>query len=595
VVTPRGQSAHAAQPVIPGGGRRRLPGGWSLLIYLAGSALLFHRSMLPNPLTTLPQGSHGDPAQMAWFLTQTPTALLHGHSPFTTDLIHYPYGVNLTWNTLMPLAGVLAFPVTATLGPVAAWNLLALLGPATTAWTARLWIGRHTAHIAAAWVGGLLVGFSPFIAGHSTAHLNFVLLPLVPVMLMLVEDLLWRRPRPQRRTGLLLGVVTAAQGMLSEEIVIIVATGVVAATVSALALRRAQAWPALRQAGAGLGVAVASFLVLLGYQLSVQLFGPHRAAGLEYRNWVARPNEWILPTSRIALHPSSADRVVLRGIGVQEVTTYIGIPMLVVVVVAAVLLRRRLCMRIAILTMLAGMLLTLGSPTGGAGRITLLPRWLFDQPMLSNILPLRFSLIADIALAFLTAVFVDALLSEWADGNRRILRLGLLAATAGAVATVMPAAVSPGSPARVPAFFTSDAARLIPSGAAVLVLPYPGPGAAAPMLWQAISGMHFRMAGGYAIHPEPGRVGSGAYPDAITTVFRTARQGARVNRPAQLAAARNLLIAHHIRFVLLDRQAPQAVVLRRTVRAVLGRGPTADVGGMLIWEVRATPPGQPVG
>jgi len=115
------------------------------------------------------------------------------------------------------------------------------------------------------------------------------------------------------------------------------------------------------------------------------------------------------------------------------------------------------------------------------------------------------------------------------------------------------------------------------------------------MLWQAISGMHFRMAGGYAIHPEPGRVGSGAYPDAITTVFRTASQGARVNRPAQLAAARNLLIAHHIRFVLLDRQAPQAVVLRRTVRAVLGRGPTADVGGMLIWEVRATPPGQPVG
>jgi hypothetical protein len=96
VVAPRRRDAHVAETVIPDRRRRRLPGGWSLLFYLAASALLFHRSMLPNPLTMLPQGSHGDPAQMAWFLTQTPTALLHGHSPFTTDLIHYPYGVNLS-------------------------------------------------------------------------------------------------------------------------------------------------------------------------------------------------------------------------------------------------------------------------------------------------------------------------------------------------------------------------------------------------------------------------------------------------------------------------------------------------------------------
>ncbi|MGZ4620225.1 MAG: hypothetical protein ACXV3F_16335 [Frankiaceae bacterium] len=109
-----------------------------------------------------------------------------------------------------------------------------MAGAATTAWTARLWIGRHTAHPAAAWVGGLLVGFGPFVGGHAIMHLNFVLLPLVPVMLMLVEDLLWRHPRPQWRTGLLLGAVTAAQGMLYEEVVMILATGVVAATAAAL-------------------------------------------------------------------------------------------------------------------------------------------------------------------------------------------------------------------------------------------------------------------------------------------------------------------------------------------------------------------------
>ena len=99
---------------------------------------------------------------------------------------------------------------------------------------------------------------------------------------------------------------------------IIVATGVVAATVSALALRRAQAWPALRQAGAGLGVAVASFLVLLGYQLSVQLFGPHRAAKLEYRNGVARPDEWILPTSGSPCTPVPPTGLFRAGLGSRK-------------------------------------------------------------------------------------------------------------------------------------------------------------------------------------------------------------------------------------------------------------------------------------
>jgi hypothetical protein len=589
VVVSQAPVIDAARTVVPRRRRRGLPGGWALLFYLAGSALLYHRSMLPNPLTMLPRGNASDPAQMAWFLTQTPTALLHGHNPFVTDLIDYPYGVNLTWNTLMPLAGMLAYPVTATLGPVAAWNLLALLGPATTAWTARLWIGRHTAHQAAAWVGGLLVGFGPFVGGHAIVHLNFVLLPLVPVMLMLVEDLLWRRPRPQWRTGLLLGAATAAQGMLSEETVVIVVTGVAVAAAATFALRRAQTWAALRRAAAGLAVAVASFLVLLGYQLAVQLFGPHRAAGLQYRNGVARPDEWVVPTARIALHAGPWGEIVPKGMGVQEVTAYIGVPMILVAVAAAVLARRRLATRIAIVTMLAGMVLTLGSPDGGYGRVTLLPRWLFDQPIVGNVLPLRFSLIADVALAFLTAVLVDTLLSRSVEGDRRVLRLGLLTAAAAAVATVLPAPVPPGSPAAVPAFFTSGAARRIPAGAAVLVLPYPGPGASAPMLWQAVSAMNFQIVGGYAIHPEGDRVGFGSYPDAITTVFRTPGHGARVSSPAQLAAARRLLFAHHVRFILLDRHAPQAVALRRTVRAMLGRGPTDAVGGMLVWNVEPPP------
>ncbi|MGZ4620226.1 MAG: hypothetical protein ACXV3F_16340 [Frankiaceae bacterium] len=48
VVAARQPSVHPAETVIPRRRRRRLPGGWSLLIYLVGSALLYHRSLLPN-------------------------------------------------------------------------------------------------------------------------------------------------------------------------------------------------------------------------------------------------------------------------------------------------------------------------------------------------------------------------------------------------------------------------------------------------------------------------------------------------------------------------------------------------------------------
>ena len=76
--------------------------------------------------------------------------------------LNYPDGVNLMWNTSLPLPGLLLAPVTATWGPVLSFNLL-VLAYGLSAWCAYLAIRRFVpGHLAAA-VGGLVYGFSPAI------------------------------------------------------------------------------------------------------------------------------------------------------------------------------------------------------------------------------------------------------------------------------------------------------------------------------------------------------------------------------------------------------------------------------------------------
>ena len=49
-------------------------------------------------------------------LRWVPYALAHGHDLLVTYHLHYLDGVNLRWNTSLPLPGLLLAPVTATWG-----------------------------------------------------------------------------------------------------------------------------------------------------------------------------------------------------------------------------------------------------------------------------------------------------------------------------------------------------------------------------------------------------------------------------------------------------------------------------------------------
>jgi hypothetical protein len=135
--------------------RRLRPGPRALvlLVFLALAVWMFAPAW-SSPTTTTLEGGDGDPAIFMWFLRWVPYALAHGHDLLVTHHLNYPDGVNLMWNTSLPLPGLLLAPVTATWGPVLSFNLLLVLAYGLSAWCAYLAIRRFVpGHLAAA-VGG---------------------------------------------------------------------------------------------------------------------------------------------------------------------------------------------------------------------------------------------------------------------------------------------------------------------------------------------------------------------------------------------------------------------------------------------------------
>src|SRR5438132_1811281 len=69
-------------------------------------------------------GDGPDPPVFIWYLRWLPFALSHGMNPLFANYLDYPDGINLMWQTSVPLLGLLMWPVTATLGPIFSYNLV---------------------------------------------------------------------------------------------------------------------------------------------------------------------------------------------------------------------------------------------------------------------------------------------------------------------------------------------------------------------------------------------------------------------------------------------------------------------------------------
>ncbi|OBJ58241.1 hypothetical protein A9W95_11870 [Mycobacterium sp. 1423905.2] len=486
----------------------------AFLLYLLGAFVLTIGAW--DDPTSGWAGNCCDQQQTIWYLGWTPHALAHGLDPFFTTQIGAPDGVNLMWNTPMTLLGLLGWLPAKIGGPIFGFNVLLVLGVALSGFTTWLAVRRWTGDGLGAMVGGAVYAFSPYVASHAALHLNLTTAWVPPLFLLVLDELLVTRTRPAWQSGLALGILSAAQFLITAEVLAIsvIAAGVLVC-VLALARRNGQLRERCRSGAArlvpALAVALITFLLLMAWPLAVQFFGPQRISG-EVQEPVTFSTDLlnvVLPTPYQVISPDAATRVSREFSGLyHEATAYLGVPLLVLLIIVAVRQWGDLRVRVASITGVVLLVLSFG-PRLHVGNTALsvpLPWLPFTKlPLLKHLLPGRFTLFVWLAVAVLVAIVVERATHLAAKQGARWL-LTVLAV----LVFILPAPLQR-QPSYTPAFFRTWASHHIGSDEIVLVAPYFLSGVqAAPMLWAAEAHYGLRMPEAYAYMPHPGgRTGAG--------------------------------------------------------------------------------------
>ena len=451
-----------------------------------------------SPTTTTLGGGDGDPAIFMWFLRWVPFALEHGHDLLVTHHLNYPEGVNLMWNTSLPLPGLLLAPVTVTWGPVLSFNLLLVLAYGLSAWCAYLAIRRFVpGHLAAA-VGGLVYGFSPAIRVQSH-HLHMSLAFLVPLMLLALHEILVRQRRSPWLVGTGLGLMAGAQLLIGEELLAMTALLAFAMLLLVVLTNLRRVRERWMYAAKAFAVALVMVSAIIVWPLSVQFGGPQRIHGdIQKTNYSNDLQSFILPGWPQALTYEGAGQLVAGFAGGNS--AYLGLPLLLVLVVLGVRWRSSPVVRLGLALMAVAAVLSLGPTLLVGGRDTGIPLpWAFfeDLPLLPSLIPSR--------LAQLTALFAGLLVALFLAGG---LEGGRLAAAgrgrgrpAGAGAAVA-GEHGAGRGGDHPGVLHRPGGEDVPRDSVALVLPWPYRRTALAMTWQAEAGLWYRMPGGYFIGPQ---------------------------------------------------------------------------------------------
>src|SRR5215468_6308092 len=173
----------------------------------------------------LPPGS--DQGEYVWNMWWIAHQVVHLGNPWFTGTLAAPAGVQLGFDTLTPLLGLVMTPVTLLFGPSASYSLLVIVTPGLACYAmwraARLWLRSPAGAIAA----GAFFGLSGMFAFQDWYHLHTaagcVFLPLA-----LETAVLLRRDASIRR-GVILGLVLGASMLVDQELsvlAVILAAGV---------------------------------------------------------------------------------------------------------------------------------------------------------------------------------------------------------------------------------------------------------------------------------------------------------------------------------------------------------------------------------
>jgi hypothetical protein len=470
-----------------------LEGLLSLTGYLALSVVFFGRALFQG-LSSFVVGKAVDSTIFIWSLVWWPHAVGAGVNPFITKAVWAPLGYNLAWSTAIPLASFLAYPLTASLGPVASYNLCVLLCPALAAWTAFLLCRYISASYWPSLLGGYLFGFSPYMLHHvAIGHLH--LLFIFPIPLAVYVVLLSLDGRIKEMTfSVLLAATLITQFLLATETF---ATLVVFGAIGILVFYTF-AEHELRERIARLlnpiAISLALVVVLLApyfYYIFASGFpdkpvNSPTAFSVDFLNFVIPTPTLLIGANHLMVKVSNTFTK-----GHEEPTGYLSLPLLGVLIWFGHRRWRDLAGKALVVFVSVTCVLAMGPRLHFAGLVGPGMPWKLAThlPLLNSALPSRFMIYAFLALAVVVSLLMSArdMPASWKYASAALIVLFSLPNLSREYWV---------KANESPEFFTTKLFKqYLSDNENVVVLPYGVTGNS--MLWQAETDMYYRMAGGY--------------------------------------------------------------------------------------------------
>jgi hypothetical protein len=578
----------------------------------AGTALIANLWRDPDGLILA--DNQQDEIFFEWMLTHAGRVVTHGESPFFTDALNAPLGVNLMANTSVLGLAIPLSPLTLIFGAAVTFALICTLATAGTAAAWYLVLSRAvTKSRAAAYIGGLFCGFAPAIVSQDTGHPNIAGQYLIPFIVLVVTRL--REKEHRIRRGIVLAALVIYQFFINEEILFLTALALLVFILLALPPRE---WlPSARTALPSIGLAAGIAAVVLAYPLWHQFSGPQAYNGLPdfvftFSSDLASFKEFSRRSLMALRDPSHVARIDKMG-GPTEENTFFGWPLLMFVAASTIILWRNRIARSAFLTGLVFAVLSLGvkiryegSETDWQGIWKPFPK----LPLFNSVVPTRLALVITPMIGVLLAVLVDkyiayrkALETEDAEEDREQtdpkpddlgfpVRLVWSAACFVALVPLIPTPqpATPRDP--VPVFYSSGAWRdHFPKGSVVVPVPGGWGEYLEEMRWSTATNQEFKIVGGYFLAPnlaDPKRQAAFG-PDNPPTNMLMQKVSVEGQVPEITQAERDQARADATRwkataFVLYDRHG-NADVLRQLVDQLFGPG--QHVQDVWVWDVRA--------
>lgn len=248
-----------------------------------------------------------------------------------------------------------------------------------------------------------------------------------------------------------------------------------------------------------------------------------------------------------------------------EACAYVALPLLAIIAAFARLRWKTAAGRFLIVFLGAVWLASLGPRLHVAGRLLFVMPWKAAAllPLIKSALPGRFSLYGSLTAAVITALWMSerAVAPSWRAGVALLTVIFTLPNLSVRFWT---------TPVRTPAFFSTGQYRsYLDNGENVLVLPYALLGNS--MLWQAETGMYFRMAGA---HTGPISLEFQRWPVVTAFLFRT-------DLPDEGEQLKAFLTAHGVGAIVIDDHEPP---WWKPLLSTLGV-PPLHAGGVWLYQI----------